>query len=141
MPDDRPAACHSCEPPNSNGRALSVCTTSGCSCLVASGKCHGCRRTNDSQRRKRNRAHYAAYGRKDWQRTRAAFLREHPYCECDECLQLPAILRPAATVVDHIDGLGPLGPRGHDWSNLRAMTKAHHDRRTMRDQVNGLDAA
>ncbi|OOV31062.1 HNH endonuclease [Streptomyces avermitilis] len=47
------------------------------------------------------------------------------------------MLRPRAQVVDHIDGLGPLGPRAHDWTNLRAMTTAHHNRRTMRDQGNG----
>jgi hypothetical protein len=45
--------------------------------------------------------------------------------------------RPEAEVVDHIDGLGPLGPLGHDPTNLRSMTKGHHDKRTARDQPGG----
>ncbi|MBO3674864.1 HNH endonuclease [Streptomyces sp. NEAU-YJ-81] len=39
--------------------------------------------------------------------------------------------------MDHVDGLGPLGPRGHDWANLRAMTKAHHSRETAKAQPGG----
>jgi len=42
-----------------------------------------------------------------------------------------------ATDVDHIDGLGPNGPRGHDWSNLRALCHSHHSQRTARDQPGG----
>jgi 5-methylcytosine-specific restriction protein A len=72
-----------------------------------------------------------------WRKARAAYLRAHPLCECAECEAVPIPLRPAATEVDHIDGLGPLGPRGYDWSNLRAMTKAHHSRETARNQPGG----
>jgi 5-methylcytosine-specific restriction protein A len=72
-----------------------------------------------------------------WRRTRARFLLVHPYCECAECTLLPMPLKPVATEVDHVDGLGPLGPRGHDWSNLRSMTKAHHSRETARNQPGG----
>jgi 5-methylcytosine-specific restriction protein A len=46
---------------------------------------------------------------------------------------MPALFRPRATEVDHVDGLGPLGPRGHDWANLQALTKAHHSRKTGRE--------
>lgn len=74
---------------------------------------------------------------REWQATRAAYLADHPTCECDDCLRLPLWRRPEATVVDHIDGLGPLGPRGHDPSNLRSMTEPCHDRRTARDQPGG----
>lgn len=74
---------------------------------------------------------------REWQATRAAFLEDHPTCECDDCLRLPFYQRPPAEVVDHKDGLGPSGPRGHDPSNLRSMTKLHHDRRTARDQPAG----
>lgn len=49
-------------------------------------------------------------------------------------------LRPPATEVDHVDGLGPLGPRGHDWSNLRALTKRCHSRVTARNQPGGWNA-
>jgi hypothetical protein len=43
-----------------------------------------------------------------------------------------------ATDVDHIDGRGPKGPRGHDWSNLRALCHSHHSKRTARDQPGGF---
>jgi len=69
-----------------------------------------------------------------WRDTRAAYLKAHPYCECDQCIQLPEWERPLATDVDHRDGQGPNGIRGHDWTNLRSMTHAHHSRRTARDQ-------
>jgi 5-methylcytosine-specific restriction protein A len=125
-----------CEPPAVRG-ALSVCTVAGCPCQVTNGKCAECRRASDRQRKSNHRAHYRSYNRKDWQSTRLAYLRAHPLCECEDCAIIPVPLRPAAQVVDHIDGLGPLGPRGHDPSNLRAMAKRCHDRRTMREQVNG----
>lgn len=67
-----------------------------------------------------------------WQATRAAYLATHPYCECEQCAVLPAWQRPAAEVVDHIDGLGPRGPHGHDPDNLMAMTARHHNRKTAR---------
>lgn len=38
--------------------------------------------------------------------------------------------RDLATEVDHIDGLGPLGPRGFDPDNLQAMSHRHHSRKT-----------
>jgi hypothetical protein len=69
-----------------------------------------------------------------WRRTRARVLRDRPLCECDDCLLLPAVRRPKATDVDHIDGKGPLGPRGHDPTNLRPMAHSHHSKRTARDQ-------
>jgi len=117
-------------------RAWSVCSTVGCPTLVPkAGRCEECRA--EAERKRKSTAHQRAYTSKDWQRTRTAFLRAHPYCECDECLALPEVMRPRATVVDHIDGLGPLGPRGHDWSNLRAMTHAHHSRHTAVAQPGG----
>lgn len=116
-------------------RALSVCPTPGCPELTAGGRCEACTAKAAAQRRRR--PHTRSYGSTAWSRTRRAYLREHPYCECDECLALPAVMRPQATEVDHIDGLGPLGPRGHDWTNLRSMTKAHHSRETARSQPGG----
>lgn len=56
------------------------------------------------------------YGAK-WQRTRRRYLRNHPYCE--EC-------GAQAVDVHHLDELGPLGPRGHDDSNLQALCKSCH---------------
>lgn len=42
-----------------------------------------------------------------------------------------------ASDVDHIDGLGPLGPRGHDPDNLRSMCHPCHSKRTAADQPGG----
>ncbi|MEV8207651.1 HNH endonuclease signature motif containing protein [Streptomyces sp. NPDC079189] len=115
--------------------SLAVCPVAGCPCLTWNGECAECRRIHN-RHRTRKREH-KAYQRKPWKLTRSAYLREHPLCECEDCTLIAEPLRPAAQVVDHIDGLGPLGPRAHDQSNLRAMAKRCHDRRTMRDQVNG----
>ncbi|TFB96539.1 HNH endonuclease [Cryobacterium sp. MDB2-A-2] len=38
--------------------------------------------------------------------------------------------RQEATQVDHIDGLGPNGPRGFDNNNLQALSASHHSRKT-----------
>jgi 5-methylcytosine-specific restriction protein A len=51
-------------------------------------------------------------------------------CECEECEAQPEAWRQIAKEVDHIDGLGPSGPRGFDWTNLQALSKSHHSRKT-----------
>lgn len=115
-------------------RALSVCPTPGCPELTSAGRCSDCKARAQALRRGPRRSGYSTT---TWQRTRRAYLREHPWCECAECMALSPLLRPVATEVNHTDGLGPLGPRGHDWSNLQAMTKAHHSRLTAREQPGG----
>lgn len=112
-------------------RGMSVCATPGCPELVQGGVCRGCRAKSNAARRTGKRA----YGTAEWRRTRADFLAAHPYCMCDAHAALPLIIRPLATEVDHIDGLGPLGPRGHDWSNLQAMTKPCHSRKTASEHL------
>jgi 5-methylcytosine-specific restriction protein A len=114
-------------------RALSVCSTPGCPTLTPGGRCEACQGAARRSRRTHTRAGY----NQAWLRTRKAYLQAHPYCECSECADLPMPLRPTATEVDHVDGLGPLGPRGYDWANLRSMTKAHHARETARSQPGG----
>ena len=109
----------------------SICTGPGCGTLVyKGGRCPAClaesRAELDKRRGSSARRGYDA----KWQATRRAYLADHPYCECPECAHLPLWNRPEATDVDHIDGLGPKGPRGHDWSNLQALTAAHHARKT-----------
>lgn len=69
-----------------------------------------------------------------WRKTRAAYLQRYPTC------QDPSGCTEKATDVDHIDGLGPAGPQGHDWANLRGLCKAHHSKRTARDQPGGWNA-
>lgn len=115
------------------GKALSVCTTPGCPELTSGGRCAA---HQQAARKRRGSMRVKGYDAK-WERTRKAYLRANPYCECRDCLRLPYIMRPTATEVDHIDGLGPHGPRGHGWSNLRSMTHAHHARHTARTQPGG----
>lgn len=119
--------------------ARSVCSTPGCPTLVhPAGRCAECKAKAAALRRVKGGSSKGKRGYGvAWQRTRAAYLRAHPLCMCTECDAVPVPLRQTATEVDHIDGLGPLGPRGHDWSNLRAMTKAHHSRDTARHQPGG----
>jgi len=115
-------------------RPPSVCTAPGCGVLVPLGKgpCGAhrleARRASDA---KRPSARQRGYDSK-WEKTRKAYLKANPYCvECD------VSFLSRATDVDHIDGLGPNGPRGHDWSNLRALCHSHHSQRTARDQPGG----
>ena len=117
-------------------RASAVCPTAGCPQLTTGGQCPKCRAEAEA---KRGTASQRGYNSK-WARTRAAYLRDHPMCECEECELLPYAQRPLATDVDHIDGLGPNGPPGHDPTNLRALSKSHHSRRTARDQPGGWNA-
>lgn len=72
-----------------------------------------------------------------WRETRRKYLHEHPWCEGHECSAKPQWLRAPAREVDHIDGLGPKGPRGHDPENLRSLCKPCHSKRTARDQPAG----
>jgi 5-methylcytosine-specific restriction protein A len=63
-----------------------------------------------------------------WLRLSKQFLTEHPLCEdCDA-----NGITEAATEVDHVDGLGPNGPRGFDETNLRALCKVCHAKKTRR---------
>jgi 5-methylcytosine-specific restriction enzyme A len=101
-------------------RSPSVCTTPGCAGLAAAGRgqCPGCIR-----KRRQQRARIDATYDTVWASTSEAFLRAHPWCQEPGCTQ-----RSAET--HHRDGLGPSGPRGHDWSNLEALCKRHHSIRT-----------
>ncbi|MFC9846473.1 HNH endonuclease signature motif containing protein [Streptomyces sp. NPDC060223] len=107
-------------------KAVQVCPTPGCPALTPSGRCADCQAqaTADRPRHKD-----AGRGRR-WRDASTMYLRDHPYCECPECSALPPLQRDLATEVDHIDGLGPLGPRGYDPDNWQAMSKPHHSRKT-----------
>ncbi|MDA2805716.1 HNH endonuclease signature motif containing protein [Nocardiopsis suaedae] len=114
-------------------RALQTCPTPGCPNLTPGGRCGGCQQTARRERTPRTRA----YATPQWRRTRRAYLEAHPYCECDEHAAQPALVRPLAEHVHHRDGLGPSGPRGHDWDNLQALTRACHSRITAVEQPGG----
>lgn len=66
------------------------------------------------------------YDRK-WEKTRARFLRATG-AVCWDC-------GARAVDVHHIDGRGPLGPLGHEWSNLMSLCKGCHSRRTRTEAV------
>ena len=66
-----------------------------------------------------------------WRRLREAKLSADPFCQCDECTRTGALLQ--ATVVDHIIPISERPDLRLEWDNLRSMTKAHHDRRTLGD--------
>jgi 5-methylcytosine-specific restriction protein A len=114
--------------------APSPCMQPGCTARVQGGWCaeHRPKRKRDT----RPSAAARGYDRR-WRATAAAYLAAHPLCECEDCIELPDRHRDTAVMVDHIDGLGPLGPRGYDPDNLRSMSHAHHSKRTARDQPGG----
>jgi 5-methylcytosine-specific restriction endonuclease McrA len=65
-----------------------------------------------------------------WRRLRAAFLRTHPLCCERGCGH-------AATEVDHIRSVRTHPQLRLEPSNLRAMCKSCHSRRTVIDQSTG----
>lgn len=65
-----------------------------------------------------------------WQRLRKRFLRENPLC----CFCMDDGKLTEATVVDHIVTISERPDMRLTWSNLRALCKRCHDRRTAKDQ-------
>lgn len=110
-------------------RAMQVCSTPGCPTLTPTGRCPSCQ---GEARAQRPTPHSRGYDRR-WREASARYLEDHPYCEGECCAHLPPLQRDRATEVDHIDGLGPLGPRGFDPSNWQAMSKRHHSAKTARE--------
>lgn len=102
-----------------------MCNVPGCPVLVeGKGRCGGdcCEGRCRGRQAPRLSPSILGYNAK-WRRTRAAYLLAHPLCQWPGCTA-------AAVDVDHDDGLGPLGPRGHDWSNLRGYCHPHHSTKT-----------
>jgi len=64
------------------------------------------------------------------QRDRDSYLGRYPVCEEPGC-------EARSTVLDHIDGLGPKGPRGHDESNWKALCAPCHGRKTTAQSPGG----
>jgi 5-methylcytosine-specific restriction protein A len=99
-----------------NNMALTVCMQPGCPALVAHRWC---------ERHRRLSPRLKGYG-SAWERTRRRFLAGHP-----RCARCPA----PAVHVHHVDGRGPLGPRGHDPANLLALCQSCHNRQTALDRA------
>lgn len=87
------------------------------------------RRANDARRPSARQRGYTA----EWERTRRAYLADHPLCECDQTC-CPGGCSDIAEDVHHLDGLGPLGPRGHDPANLAGLSHRCHARVTAMGQ-------
>ena len=104
-------------------RAPSVCNHKGCTQPAphGQGRCetHRLAQRKD-QDQHRPSARQRGYDQR-WERTRKAYPANHPRC---------CVCNQPATDVDHIDGAGPLSPRGHDWSNLQALCHPCHSRKT-----------
>lgn len=102
-------------------RAPKVCTTKGCTASAhhPHSKCEehrlSAQRDND---RRRPGARERGYDSK-WERFAKAYLEVHRTC---------SVCGGPARVVDHIDGRGPLGPRGYDEANLRPACRPCHAR-------------
>jgi 5-methylcytosine-specific restriction protein A len=62
------------------------------------------------------------YGQ-EWERTRSIYLDRFPFCHYHNCRQY-------AEHVHHLDGQGPKGPRGHDFTNLQGLCAPHHNKIT-----------
>ncbi len=74
-----------------------------------------------------------------WRKARAAYLRAHPLCECDECKALGRVL--PATVVDHIKPHRGDMSLFWDRTNWQAMSKPCHDRKRARYDAASVDPA
>jgi len=88
------------------------------------------------QRRKaederRGNARSRGYDR-TWESVRREFLAQHPLCECDE--HKGKDFTAFSQVVDHRQSIAERPDLRLEWSNLRAMTKRCHDKRTAKEQ-------
>lgn len=122
---------------------MKPCARIGCRELVkvGTGRCQKHQAEAEAARKEKLRQHDRRRGSSTargydaaWRRVRDAFLAEYPLCQCEDCQD--GVLRiTAATVVDHIIPISEQPGLRLEWSNLRSMAKACHDKRTLRDQV------
>jgi 5-methylcytosine-specific restriction protein A len=101
-------------------RAARVCPERGCAALIT-GSARYCpehtrQRQRSESRERRAAGTHADYG-PAWQKISARYLAEHPVCTWTGCS------RPSE-VAHHIVERSQGGP--DDWSNLRALCRAHH---------------
>ena len=112
-------------------RSMRPCPAPGCTRLVIRGRCETHQKADriaqDAARGSSAERGYDAA----WRRLRNAFLEAHPLCMCEECRE-GALRVTAATVVDHVQPIEERPDLRLVWSNLRSMSKAHHDAHTAR---------
>jgi 5-methylcytosine-specific restriction protein A len=101
-------------------RAGKICSYDGCPEITFTGT--RCEQHTVARKDYRPSAAKRGYNFK-WQEFRKKYLARNPNCVVVGCER-------QATDVDHIDNLGPLGPRGYDPSNLQALCHQHHSAKT-----------
>lgn len=110
---------------------MRTCLVHGCSTLTDTTRCtyhtKAKRRREDKRRPNARQRGYDA----KWESTRYNYLAAFPICQWHGGCLL------CATDVHHIDGKGPKGERGHDWSNLMGLCHAHHSQITSKEQKGG----
>lgn len=111
-----------------------VCAEDGCPSLSESTRCP---RHTKAKRRREDKRRPSARARgydSRWERTAKAHRRAFPICQWPEgCLR-------RSEQTHHLDGNGPKGPRGHDWSNLQSLCAPHHAQVTATEQPGGWNA-
>lgn len=108
-------------------RAPRPCSRPGCPELVLGGGFCPEHAKTDTADARRPSAAARGYDVK-WRKTRARYLRALNPLACENCGRTPTEAGPLE--VDHLDGLGPRGPRGHDPTNLQALCKSCHATKT-----------
>lgn len=109
---------------------LNLCPKCGAKCPPGKKRC-----SEHTRKDNRPSAHAQGYDAQH-RRERLALIRRQPIC-CDpfnEGCQEPT------TVLDHMDGLGPKGPAGHDASNHIGMCHSCHSRKTAQQSPGGWNA-
>jgi 5-methylcytosine-specific restriction protein A len=113
---------------------VKICAEPNCPNLTTSTRCEthrkALRRKHDKRRPTARQRGYNA----QWERTRRDYLTTFPICQWHEGCLSPAV------DVHHIDGQGPKGERGHDWSNLMGLCHPHHSKVTATEQAGGWNA-
>lgn len=107
---------------------LQLCAEQGCGQLVKSGRCEQHRKEQRRESEKRRPSSHSRGYTRGWANFAREFLADNPHC----ISQIHAGKGIPATDADHIDGLGPTGPRGFDRSNLAPYCHSCHSSKTAR---------
>lgn len=112
-------------------RSLRPCKRTGCTQLTrdASGYCEAHTHTVNNYEKFRGSARQRGYD-STWEKLRRMYLREHPLCE--DCLEEGKI--EPATEVHHKEKVKDRPELRLVWSNLRALSKECHSKRTARGE-------
>lgn len=109
-------------------RPSSICS---CGLIIASGERCPCARRRKAEHDAARPSPTARGYDADWRLLRSRFLAAHPRC---------AVCDATAKEVDHIQSVAERPDLRLTWSNLRALCKPCHSRRTARDQAFGRAA-